>query len=262
MKKREIKISVATILKIIAVLVAVYLLWRILDIILLLFIVAIIFAALSPTVDWLANKKVPRIISVIIIYLLVIGVIVGASFIIIPPLVEQIRELSQNIPQIIEKFSPSYYSVRDFYHEQSTIISIIQKPLENLSTQLASISLNIFNSTKGFFTFLGAILTIIILTFYLLMEKQAARKILEIVLPEKNKEKILSIAHLVKIKWGAWLRGQLLIMVIIGILIYIGLLIMGIPYALPLAVLAGLSHFPKFSHHDISFEEITCYLLS
>jgi len=240
MEKYEIKISTTTVLKIIAILIGIYLLWRIFDIILLLLVVAIIFAALSPVVEWLNTKKIPRIISVLIIYLLVIGAIVGASFIIIPPLVNQIKELSENLPQIIERLMPSYYSVKSFYQEQSILVSFIQKPLENFSNQLAQLSINIFSSAKSFFTFLGATLTVVVLTFYLLLEKQAARKMLESILPENNKEKILMIAHKVKSKWGAWLIGQLVVMAIIGILIYLGLVILGIPFALPLAVLAGV----------------------
>jgi len=240
METRKIEISTATILKIIAVLIGLWLVWKILDIILILFVVLIITATLSPTIDWLSAKKVPRILSVILIYFLALAILGGAGYLILPPLIEQIKELAQDLPQILARITPSFSAVKEFYYQQSSYINLMQKPLETLSSQLATFSVNVFSTARGFFAGLGLAVMILVLTFYLLLDKNFLRNFLTSIIPEAQKDGVFSILHQMKIKWGAWMRGQLLLCLITGVIYYIALLILGIPFALSLAVWGGL----------------------
>lgn len=240
MKKRKIEISSLTILKIVAILIGLWLLWKIFDIILILFVVVIITATLSPTVDWLAAKRVPRILAVTLIYILALAILGGAAYLIIPPFVEQIKELTIDLPQILAKISPSLSSIREQYLEQPSFVAILHRSLETLSGQLTQISINIFSTAWGFFSGLIITLAILVLTFYLLLEKDSLKNLLESILPKEKKENAFAVLRQVRVKWGAWVRGRLLLSVIVGLIVYIGLVIFGFPFALALAILAGL----------------------
>ncbi len=240
MEKVKVDISTSTILKIIGIILVIWLIWKIQDIILILFIVFIITAALSPTVDWLSTKKVPRILAVISIYLLALLVLGGAGYLIIPPFVVQIKELIQNMPEIIAKIAPSISLVQHYYQEQQSLISLFQKPLEALSGQVTQLSIGIFSTAQGFFIGLGIALSIFVMTFYLLLEEEGLKHLIKSFSPEQYREQIVDVLQKVRIKWGSWVRGQLILCAIIGVVYYLGLLALGVPFALALAVLAGI----------------------
>lgn len=243
MEKRKIEISTLTILKIIAILIGLWLLWKIFDVILILFVVIIITATLSPTVDWLSEKKVPRILAVILIYILALATLGGVAYLIIPPFIEQIKELALNLPQILAKISPSLSLIKEQYIEQPSFVAILQKTLEALSDQLTQFSINIFSTAQGFFSGLIVTLAIFVLTFYLLLEKDSLKNLLESILPKEKKENTFAVLRQVRVKWGAWVRGRLLLSVIVGFIVYVGLAILQIPFALTLAILTGLLDF-------------------
>ena len=240
MEKTKIEISSLTILKIVAILIGLWLLWKIFDIILILFVVVIITATLSPTVDWLSKKKVPRILAVTLIYILALAILGGTAYLVIPPFIEQIKELTIDLPQILAKISPSLSSIREQYLEQPSFVAILHRSLEALSGQLTQIPINIFSTAQGFFSGLIITLAVFVLTFYLLLEKNSLKNLLESILPKEKKENAFAVLHQVRVKWGAWVRGRLLLSVIVGLITYIGLAIFGVPFALALAILAGL----------------------
>ncbi|HLC38983.1 MAG TPA: AI-2E family transporter [Patescibacteria group bacterium] len=241
MEKKTIEISTSTLLKILFIIFLIWLAWRISGIIILLAVVLIIFAALNPTVDWFEAKKIPRILSAIIIYIIGLAILAGISYLIIPPLVLQIQDLIDNAPNIISQVSSSYHFLQNFFSQQSSIITILQKPLSTASDQLAKFSINIFSTARGFFTAIGAIVTILVLVFYLLIEKNGLKNIVEPFLPIHQKTAIFTILHKVREKWGAWMRGQIILCIIIAVIDFIALFILGVPYALALAVWAGLT---------------------
>ena len=207
MEKTKIEISSLTILKIVAILIGLWLLWKIFDIILILFVVVIITATLSPTVDWLSKKKVPRILAVTLIYILALAILGGTAYLVIPPFIEQIKELTIDLPQILAKISPSLSSIREQYLEQPSFVAILHRSLEALSGQLTQIPINIFSTAQGFFSGLIITLAVFVLTFYLLLEKNSLKNLLESILPKEKKEHAFVILRQVRVKWGAWGRG-------------------------------------------------------
>ncbi len=78
------------------------------------------------------------------------------------------------------------------------------------------------------------------LNLYLLLDENGIKKFFVALLPLKQKNQIVTISHKVGAGLGAWLRGQLLLGILVGILVYAGLVIIGVPYALTLALLAGV----------------------
>ena len=81
---------------------------------------------------------------------------------------------------------------------------------------------------------------IFILTLYFILDKDGIKKFLVSLLPIKQKTRVVTITNKVGQKLGGWLRGQLILAVAVGLIVYIGLTLMNIPYALTLAMLAGI----------------------
>lgn len=232
MKDNQISISPWTILQFFLIGISLWVLYLILDIVVLFFIVLVIVAFLSPLVDRL-DKFLPRILAVAIVYLVILGILAGAGFIILPPLIIQIRSLSRDLPDLIYRFAPTYETIRTF-------VSSSQQSLAQVSASLSQISTNLYTTTVGFLNGIFATITVLVLTFYLLLEKEAAISSLKAFLPLDRKEQIVEAVRKISWKMGGWLRGQIILMIIIGILYLIVLKVLGVPYALALAVFAGL----------------------
>lgn len=101
-------------------------------------------------------------------------------------------------------------------------------------------SANIFSATAGIFGGIVSLLIVIVLSFYLLLDRQAFKNSFFAVVPSGKREDVAEIVRKIAIKVGDWLRSQMLLGLIIGTINLIGLLIIGVPYALSLAIIAAV----------------------
>ena len=206
----------------------VFLAWlvsRTLDIILLFFVSVIIMSALKPAVDLLERYKFPRSLSIILIYVLVwsfLGAVIAG---VIPPLVDQTRRLASLFPQALANFNLDNY--------QQEITAQVLSRLGSLPESLLRFSISLFGNVINFFT-------TIVISFYLLLERKNYERHLVALMGEKSAPRYYRLVVELEHKLGSWVRGELFLMTAVGTLTYIGLRILGMENALPLAILAGL----------------------
>ncbi len=230
-KRVKIDISLVAILKVVAVILGLIFIQKIQDILLMLFIVLILVTALSPVVDNLVRQfKIPRWLAVAIIFGGVAVLMIIMIWLIIPLMVRQIIELLE-LPQLRDIIGRS---------ESSTVIG----ELQFLSNQIPGFSSDATGVLSFFSTIFGGIasvFTVLVLSLYLLLEEDGIRKFIYSVLPSKHKAQIVNTFHKIGLKLGSWLRGQLLLGLIIGAVDLVILLIFGVPYSLTLAIFGGLT---------------------
>lgn len=208
---------------------------------LLLFFLAFIFAsAMHPLISKLQTKRIPRPVSILAVYTIILsflGVLVAA---ILPPLIQQSGQLISRISGLLElpTFTVDGFLAMDF-NEIASSVNNYGSLLQQLQGSLSTI-LDIVFST---FSVVFVLFTLLLLTFYFLLDMKRVAAIFAWMLPGNKQEKIETSKNLlakIQIQLGGWVRGQLTLMFLIGIVTYIGLSLLGIPYALPLALLAGL----------------------
>jgi len=226
----KFEISTWTIVKTILILLAFYLIFIVRDIVVLLFVVMILTATFSPVVKvW--QKHLGRLVSIILLFLLFISLIFAVVYLVIPPLVVQITSLAQNVP--------NYFHDINFGNFRQYIPSI-QSALDTLSANLGSLTSNIFTFTSGIISMIAAIFTIFVLTFYLLLDEKNVKNFISNILPSEHQDQIIAVINKIAVKVGSWFRGQVFLGLIIFVIDYIGLTILNVPYALILAIIAGL----------------------
>lgn len=228
--EQKIKLDVSgwTVIKIIAILLGLYAAFMIRDVIALFFIVLILVATFSPLVDiW--SKKISRPGAVIAILLIILAVITAIIWLIIPPFVSQTVQLIQSAPEFFNRF--------DFLHDH---IPQIKQSISSITSQAGNFSDSLISFTSSLFGGIVAIITIIVLFVYLLLDEKAMKKSLISLFPSVNQDEATDLFKKIARKAGNWFRGQLFLGVIIGVIDLIGLLIIGVPYALTLAVTAGV----------------------
>lgn len=219
---RRIDISYKTIIFITLFLVALWIIFQILDIILLFFVAFIIMSALSPAVEKLVSWKVPRIVAVVGLFITVIGMIVGIIALGFTPLMTETSSLGNKLSETVG------FILQTNLVDQSII-----------SQEISKLSGNIFNITIDVFRNFISFVSVIIVSLYMLLDRG---KIEHFATSFFGSHKNQSEHILVKIeeKLGAWLRGQAVLSLVIGLSVYIGLWLLGIEYALPLAIIAAL----------------------
>ena len=223
MKPVKVELSYKTIVFTLVLLVAIWFVLQIRDILFLLFISFILMSALRPLVDGLEKFKLPRIISIFLLYTLVFGVF-GASIAgVIPTLATQSAKLFAEFPDFIHRVFPA-----------------LTLDLQGIYRQLAPVGENLVKVTVGIFSNLLAMFTVMTFTFYFLLERRHLRDFLAGLLGEGMGEQVFSVLLRVEKRLSAWVLGELFLMAFIGTLSYIGLVFLQIEFALPLAIFAGL----------------------
>jgi predicted PurR-regulated permease PerM len=187
----------------------------------------------------MAKRKIARSFGVIIIYvalLVLVGVLV--SFL-IPPLVSQFSSFMQNLPAYNETFSKTFIGIEQYalsYGIQFNSHEFFQ----NMTGNFFQSSSKLFSTTVGVFSFFISILVVLALTFYMSVKEDGMNKFLVSVTPALHHEYVISVSDRIKSKIGKWMFGQIILMLIIFVLDFTALSIFRIPYALILAMLAGL----------------------
>lgn len=219
---QKIDISHKTVIFITAFILAVWLIYLIRDLLLVLFVAVIFMSALRPLVEFLERWKFPRALAIAVTYLAVIGIFATLIASMLQPLTQESTRLIAALPKLTEQL----FNVADIDK------SVFQQGLTTLSKNILSVT---FAAFDNFVTFIF----LLVVTFYLLLERDNLESRVASLFPGKE-ERLKRLIVRIEDKLGAWLRGQLILSLIIGLLSYIGLVLLNIPYALPLAVVAAI----------------------
>jgi len=225
MKPQKIEISYKTIIFTVLFLISLVLIWQLRGIFLLLFLCFIFMQALNPTVSRLEKLKIPRFVGILLVYFLILIGISFAAAGIIPVLVEQTTSLIETLPNTISNIN--------LWGIKPIDISSQFKLLENLPSNIATTLFSIFSNIVSVFVFF-------VLTFYLLIERKNLDKYAVPIFGQKNQDKVILIMNELEKRLGNWVNAQLFLMLTIGVLSYIGYLVIGLNYVVPLAIIAGL----------------------
>lgn len=219
---RRVDISYKTIIFTAVFVLGLWVIYLIRDLILILFVAVILMSALTPMVEFFSRLKLPRGLGIAITYIIVIGIIVAVFASILSPLVEETSKLITIAPALL-----------------SRIFKITNIDISVFQSWLTGVSNNIFSITLSIFTNFLTIIFLLVVTFYLLLEKDNLEKRIAALFTNREQRVRKSIESIEE-KLGSWFRGQLLLCLIIGILSYIGLTFFNVPYAIALATVAGL----------------------
>lgn len=219
----KVEISHRTIIFTVLFLLALWVLFQIKDILFLIFIAFILMTALRPLVDLLGIARIPRVLSILLIYAVVFGFFGVSLAGTIPTLVVQSTKFIQELPTFLEKVLP-YWNI----------------DARSLSQQIAPISENILKITVGIFSNLVTTLTVLVFTFYFLLERKKLENFLIGTMGEEAGERVMSALTEMESRLGSWVNGEMFLMGLVGIAVYLGLTVLRVEFALPLAIIAGI----------------------
>lgn len=244
MSKQHISITTHSILKIIIILLFLGFLFLIRDVLVLLFVAVILAAAFDPLVDWLQRFKIPRALSILGIYAIVLSFVSWSIYLLYGPITEQIFEISKAFPHFYAQINQNLGGVIN-------LNSLFSQ--EVLNASFADITKSLGQATTGIFNILGSIfggvisfLMVLVVTFYLTVEENSTKRFITSITPAKHQSYVAKLIVAMQHRMGYWLRGQLLLSLIVFTMVYLGLTVLGIKYALVLALIAGIFEIVPF----------------
>jgi predicted PurR-regulated permease PerM len=224
---RKIEISHRTIIFTILFLLGVWFLFYIRVIIIQVFVALLIMSILNPTVSKLQRWNIPKALSVLIVYLIVFVFISASIGLMVPALVNQTTSFGNNLPGYLDELKIPLFISDSFTKEVANQIS-------RLPTYLVKISVSVFSNVFS-------VLTVLIFALYFLLARDKLDHQLSTLFHDDGTEKrIENIINKLEKRLGGWARAELILMFMVGFSTYIGLSLIGVPYALPLAIIAGL----------------------
>lgn len=229
---QQVEITLGSILKVVGVIFAIFLLRQIFDIITLLLIVGIFVTALDPLVKWLMREGIPRTPAVSIIFLTIFALTTILFSLVLTPLVGEVVAFINRLPDLISSFNQNQHSEG------------LQGLIQNFSNQISgvanTVTAGLFTAVTSFFGGAVSAVLVAVLTFYILVDAPKNQKTLDYVIPEKYASRIKVVVSKIGDKIGSWVLGQFALSASVALITYIALLILGVPYSLTLAVLAGI----------------------
>jgi predicted PurR-regulated permease PerM len=217
-----------------------WMLFLVRDALLLIYIAMLVAIGLARLVSRIerhadGRSRLPRWASILIIYLLFLGVLVGVSVLIIPPLIEQARGLWAALPDMLSR-GQQWLIERGLLSRAITVREAVEQAPGGGSDAVGTV----VGAVWGLFGGIFGLLTILILAFYFLLDADRIVNTFLRLFPRAERLRAADGCVRVTTKVSAWLGGQLLLAGIIGGSAAIGLWLMGVPYFYVLALIAGL----------------------
>lgn len=240
----NIVIKTGTIVKFFAIAILLAALYFMSDVVLVIITAIVIASAIEPVIRRLIRYKINRIIAVILVYIIAVVILFELFIFFIPLIVNDAVTFLGSLPETI--------SIKSLWnpisllggHTASSVLDshsiAISDLVNNLRSFITGSSGNAFDTAGAIFGGVFSFIIILVLSFYLAMKNDGVGEFLRIVAPVRHHDYIIDLWKRSQRKIALWLQGQVVLGLIVGILVYIVLTIVGMPYALMLAVLAGL----------------------
>jgi predicted PurR-regulated permease PerM len=239
-RARRSRRATLTPLSLFVVLIIFYLVTQV-RIVVLLLLFSILFATIiERPVIRLENRGIPRAGAILLVYLAILLGIVGISLIVVPPITTEALRFWDEAPLLMDDLAQEWRTSGNSFLSTTgyRILTQLKFRIENPPAPTGSTAIGFLTTVGG--ALFGLVATFVI-GFYYLMEKQLIRKLMLDLLAPDNRERVSAIWDNVEAKLGDWLRGQMLLMLIIGLAAGTWYAILDVRFWLLLALVAGIT---------------------
>jgi predicted PurR-regulated permease PerM len=212
-------------------------------VLLLIYVSGLLAIGFSPIVRLIERQKVlpigtriPRWLAILVLYVAILGTLTAIGFMIVPAIIDQGRQLWTALPGMFER-AQDFLIQKGILSEHLTLREAVERaPVSGGGEAMGTVIGAVAGVAGGLF----GLLTILILTFYLLVDADNLRDSMLRVFPARTRSRASAASRDITVKVSAWLGGQLVLGAIIGITSAIGLWLLGIPYFYVLALISAI----------------------
>lgn len=241
-----ISITTGTIVKAISLGLLFWILYYLRDLVLIILTSVVFASAIEPMTAWLMKWRIPRVPSVIIIYITSISSLLGLMVWFFPLVFDDFFKLVSTVPQYIkavhfdEYMSPGPAAIFDRFKDSLASSFSFEGLLPTIGSAVGGAADGVVRTAKYFFGGMISFLLMVVVSFYLSVQEKGIENFLRLVSHVKYEKYIIDLWGRSQRKIGYWMQGQILLGLLIGVFVYLGLSIMGVKYALALAIFASV----------------------
>ncbi|AJY76112.1 AI-2E family transporter [Paenibacillus beijingensis] len=207
------------------------------------FIIAMIISyVLHPVVSMLHDRKVPRTAAVLLIYAVFSASLTVLLVNMIPMLVEQLQELNAHAPELTMRAQNLVSDFNNNSYLPDSFRNGLNHSLYGMEKRLTQFITNLINNIGSMLNVVFVAFIIPFLAFYILKDFEVFERTVITYVPKTHRKNIVRMFKDIDDALGSYIRGQFLVCVIVGVLAYIGYLIIGMPYALLLAGVVAVTN--------------------
>ncbi len=235
--RQLIDISTWTIIRVFAAVLGILLIYQLREILAVILFAIVLASAMEPAIRWLQGWRVPRILATLSLFLSAFAVFFLAIYLLIPPLATDLEGFTLSYSVVERQIlggSVGGVPFVDFIRENAR--GLLTEP----SRYISSVSSGVFAFTSTFFGGIFSFIILVVISFYLAAKERGIEGFIRLLAPLKYESYAVDLWLRSQRKMGQWLSAQLLLGAIIGVVIYLGLTVLGIKYALVFAFLAAI----------------------
>jgi predicted PurR-regulated permease PerM len=193
--------------------------------------------AIAPAVNYLDGRKVPRWAAILLVYLGIAGGIFGIGLLIVPPLVTGVESLSSDLPGYVDDLRNNQ-TFRD-YDNRYHITEKLKEQADQLPSKLGDAAGTLRDVTVGVFSRFVQLFSILVITFFLVKDGSRLLEFFYRQMPRGRALRFRRVAGDISDAISGYVFGNFVISILAGLVTYVTLRIIGVPFALPLAILFG-----------------------
>ncbi len=240
MQQIQVNITVGTLLKILAVLAGVFLLWHAWQVVFIIAAALFLASLIQPVADWAHEYHIPRGLTVIVSYIIGIGLLVMTITLMVPTLVDQAQKLGPIFGARWESVQDVMAGIKDMAVKYDLLSD---NGFASIQTQVAETVARLMKTLTGIFGGIAAFVIILVITYYLVAQDKKALTLVNDWVPKKHQKFALRLVDELQQQMSRWFAGQATLSLIIGVMVFAVLSILDIEGALVFAIFAGLLEF-------------------
>lgn len=244
-KELRISITSGTVITALFIVTGAYVLWLLRDLLLLVLAAIVIASAIEPGIVFFIRRRIPRFVSALLVYVLVFGSLFLFIYFFFPPIIGDAADFFSAMPRYLDTLNAAnsfsnITNATNFINSQGGGIQSLINTLLSLQSIFSASSGGVMQLIVTFFGGIFSLSLVIVLSFYFALQDTGVDDFLRLVMPVAYENYSVDLWKRAQKKIGLWMQGQILLSVIVGVLVYLGLLIIGVPYALLLAVFTAM----------------------
>jgi predicted PurR-regulated permease PerM len=239
-----VRVSSRTVILTLVVLTGVWLTLLLYRVFVLLFVAILLAVAISSAVDRLERWRIPRMVSILAMYVLIVLFLVGMGFVLVPLVSQQISLLSQQLPNLVRQplLRGNQFIAERFPDLAPNLPTgeLAQQVAQYVGSLVSDVGGAAISVGRAMVGFVVNLIVVLVLAFFLISRRGVASSFINRVAPPRYRERLIGVTNVIGRRLGRWVRAQIVIATFYAICFGFGLQVLGVPYAIALGVIGGI----------------------
>ncbi len=239
-----VRVSARTVMLTLVVLAGVWLTLLLYRVFVLFFVAILLAVAISSAVDRLERWRIPRLVSILVMYGLIVVLLVSMGFVLVPLVAQQIGLLRQQLPTLVRQplLQGSQFIAERFPDLAPSLPTgeLAQQAAQYIATLAGNVGGAAISFGRAMVGFIVNLVVVLVLAFFLISRRGVASSFISRVVPHHHQQRLIDVTNVIGRRLGRWVRAQIVIATFYAICFGFGLQVLGVPYAIALGVIGGI----------------------